>query len=255
VRVVHVHGGRYLLEKIELAGIEGELLEWSDVLVVGETPNVATRDEWYDARSRALEEVMGPAEAIPYRDRLLAQDCALDIVARDPNAEIVLWFGPELFCQAILIALLARLGDRPHVSLVAPGDIAGKPRGCTVSYLNDEELRAAFAVRAAVMPTQVAIARRVWDAWRAEDARAQLTAIAATDTSALPHIGAAIARWLEEPAKTDALVRAATAQGAKDFRAIYRAVQDAEARPWLTEEMLLDRLARPDAPRGPRSAT
>lgn len=250
MRVVHVHGGRLLLEKIEMAGIEGELLEWTDVLVFGPTPDVP-RDEWYRVRAKALEEMNGPAEAIPYEDRLLAQDCALDLAAGDPQAEIVLWFGPELFCQAILIALLARLHGRANVSLVSPGDVAGKPSGCSISYFTEEELRAAFAVRTAVGPAQTALAKRAWDAWRAPNARAALSEVLAGDTSALPHLGAAIARWLEEPAKTHALIDAALAKGIREFPALYQAMQAGEARPWLTGELLLDRLANPDAPRGP----
>jgi hypothetical protein len=252
MRVVHVHGGRLLLEKIEMAGIEGELLEWSDVLVFGPTPNVP-RDEWYEVRARALEELMGPAEAIPYEDRLLAQDCALDLAIGDANAEIVLWFGPELYCQAILIALLARLHGRANVALVSPGDIAGKPRGCSVSYMAEEELRAAFAVRAPVGPAQTALAKRAWDAWRAPNARAALSEVLAGDASAIPHVGAAIARWLEEPGRSRALIDAAIANGVREFPAIFQAVQAGEARPWMTGELLLDRLANPDAQRGPTS--
>jgi hypothetical protein len=241
--IVHIHGGSILLEKIANAGIEGDALEWCDVLVFGPTPHKSGR-EWYDVRARALEELSG--EAGPYRERLEAQDRAL--AAIDPEAEIVLWFGPELFCQTILWALLAKLAGRPRVSLISPGDLPGKPRGCTVSYLTNDELHAAFSVRAAVTPAQTQLAQTTWDAWRAPDQRAALNRLLGQDLSALPHLHAALTRWLAEPARTDQLIEAAIRKGLKDWGEIFRDVQLAEPRPWLTDTLLLHRLAKKGLP-------
>src|SRR5262249_10879701 len=125
-RIVHIHGGSVLLDRIADSGIEGDSLEWCDVFLFGPTPAGVSADEWYDLRARALEELGGPLQGVSYRDRLVAQDRALAAAADDRDAEIVLWFGPELFCQTIQIALLSRLAGRPRVSLISPGDMPGK---------------------------------------------------------------------------------------------------------------------------------
>jgi hypothetical protein len=244
-RIVHLHGGSVLLDHVAAAGIAGDALEWCDVLVFGPTPPVSG-EAWYDARARALEELRG--QPGPYRQRLIEQDRALATAAADDAAELVLWFGPELFCQTILLALLARLHGRPRVALISPGDLPGKPRGCTVSHLSADELQAAFAVRAAVTPAQTELATRAWDAWRARDQRAALTALLARDLSPLPHLGAAVERWLEEPFQTDRLIDAALARGRRDWRALFHEVQAAEPRPWLTDELFLYRLAKRGLP-------
>ena len=234
--IVHIHCGSVLLDHIATAGIEGDALEWTDVLVFGPTPRSG---DWYEVRARALVELCG--EEGPYRERLMAQDRALAQAAADPDHELVLWFGPELFCQSILIAVLARIGNRPRVSLISPGDLPGKPRGCTVSYLTADELRAAFAVRAPVLAPQFDLAARAWDAWRADDQRAALKELLEYDLSALPHLSAAIERWLAEPARTDELIRASWKKGLRDWGEIFRDVQQAEARPWLTDTLFLHR--------------
>jgi hypothetical protein len=226
-----------LLDHIAAAGIEGDTLEWCDVLVFGPTPKTTTAEEWYDLRANALEELGGPAEGIPYRARLVSQDRLLDAAIRDPDAELVLWFGPELSCQAILLALLSRLHGRPNVSLISPGDIPGKPRGCTVSFLSESELHAAFAVRAVVSAAQTGLARRIWDAWRQGALRERL----ADDLSPLPHVRDALTRYLAEPERTEDLIREARRAGLRDWRDIYRAVQAAEPRPWLTDTLFLHR--------------
>ena len=236
--IVHIHPGSVLLDHIAAADIEGDALEWSECLLFGPTP----RDgDWYEVRARALAELSG--EAGPYRQRLEAQDRALAQAAADADNELVMWFGPELFCQTNLIAVLARIGQRPRVSLISPGDLPGKPRGCTVSYLDADELRAAFAVRSPALAPQFDLAARAWDAWRADDQRKALGELLEYDLSALPHLSAAVERWLLEPARTDEVIDAALRKGVRDWNQIFREVQNAEARPWMTDQLLLHRLA------------
>jgi hypothetical protein len=125
--------------------------------------------------------------------------------------------------------------------LISPGDLPGKPRGCTVSYLSADELRAAFSVRAPAGPAQFELAARAWDAWRADDQRAALQELLEYDLSALPHLSAAIERWLAEPTRTDELIRASLNKGLRDWGEIFRDVQSAEPRPWLTDTLFLHR--------------
>jgi hypothetical protein len=249
--IVHVHGGRLLLEHIADAGLPGERLEWCDVLCDGPTPAGLAPDVWYSLRAEYHEETSGPAEGTPYRERLIAQDRAL---AQLPGGhEVVLWFGPELFCQSILLYLLAWFDGRSvaggRLSLVSPADTPGRP-GCSVSFLSAAELRAAFALRQRVGRAQTELARRAWEAFCAPDPRA-LDAMLDEDTSALPHLDATLQRHLAElPAHDSGLAESerhaleAIAAGARSFGEAFAAAQRAEARPWLTDVLFAQTLAR-----------
>src|SRR6266508_3618755 len=138
---IHVHGGSALLGKLAQAKIPGGRLEWSEVLCDGPTPAGVDTDAWYDLRADHLAASFAPHAREEVRERLVAQDRALAAMA--VSAEIVLWFGPELFCQVLLMRLAAWLHGRPaKASLVGPGDLPGRP-GCSVGQLDDAELAAA----------------------------------------------------------------------------------------------------------------
>jgi len=249
--LVHVHGGRLLLDRLAEAGVAGEFLEWCDVLCDGPTPAGLSADDWYDLRARYHEETTGPAQRIPHRDRLIAQDRALALLP-GPR-EVVLWFGPELFCQSILMYLLSWFDGRDlcgaGLALVDPGDLAGRP-GCSVSYLGPEELVAAFAARRPIGATETALASRAWQAYAAPDPSA-LADLASGDSPALPHLGAALRRHLEEfPERLSGLgaserrLLEAVAGGARGWAEVYQAMQRAEARPWMTDGIFFGRLHR-----------
>jgi hypothetical protein len=239
--VVHVHGGSALLEKLARAGVAGERLEWSEVLCDGPTP--ASADEWYDLRAAHL--------GAP-RERLVEQDRALEAAAL--SAEIVLWFGPELFCQAILLRLLAWLDGRgARASLVGPGDLPGR-RGCSVGQMDDAELYAAFAARVPVDERTTGLAARAWQAFTSAhpDALPTLLARADVDWSRLPYLNDALRRHLEERPDASGLARSERLiLESLDAPDPFAAVASREARPWLTDMLYanaLRRLASGDAP-------
>src|SRR5262245_42568833 len=101
--MLHIHGGSHLLQKLEQAGIPGDRLEWCDVLCQGPTPSGLSRDAWYALRAAYLSSDY-PDDIELTRQQLAEQDARLAEAAE--HDEVVLWFGPELFCQTILVRLL-----------------------------------------------------------------------------------------------------------------------------------------------------
>ena len=255
--MIHVHGGDILLARVRAAGLPGEYLNWCDVVCQGPTPGV-DGEAWYRLRAAFYEGLptWGSGEAPEPPNGMLSalrqQDLALDAAATAD--EVVLWFGPELFCQAILLRLLDRINDwrrRPRVTLVCPVDAPGvEPGGCTVSGLDHQGLRAAFAAREEVTGAQLEAARHAWAAFRASDPRA-LASIAAGATPWLPPLAAALERHLAElPAPrtglslTERYILESLAEGSTSPAGLWSRVNAREPRRWLTDQILGERLVQ-----------
>ena len=199
--MLHIHGGSILLEKLAQAGVPGERLEWAEVLCQGPTPRGLSDDAWYDLRAEFLTGTYGPTVNRDVRAKLVEQDQALGRAAAQD--ELVLWFGPELFCQAILVRILARLAERPpertRLSLVSVDSYPGVDdhNGCTLGALSGAQLADLFEKRAGVTTQQLALARRAWDAMTAPTPE-PLAALVREQTPALPFLNAALRRLLAE---------------------------------------------------------
>lgn len=251
--MLQVHSGSLLLEKLHRAGIPGDRLEWSDVLCQGPTPAGLAADAWYAMRAAFLTAAYGPTGNRDIRKELVAQDAAL--ARASTQDEVVLWFGPELFCQAILVHLLARLAERSRergrLSLICVGSYPGVDdhRACTLAVLSADQLADLFARRESVTPAQLAVARRAWDAWGAPTPE-PLAALAHADTSDLAFLAAALSRLLAElPDANTGLSR--TERLILDALPVTRRSLDAfvgantpEPRRWLTDAIFFDHVRR-----------
>jgi hypothetical protein len=250
--MLHTHGGSDLLDKLRAAGVPGGFLEWSEVLCDGPTPGGLAPDAWRSTRAAFLDSAYGRTDGHGALQRLVTQDRDLDLAAARED-EIVLWFGPDLFCQAILAALLDRFAANPpagRLSLICIGTYPGVDdrRSCTPAFLTSQQLRDVFAHRDPVRPRQLDLAREIWTAWRAPTPE-PLAAIATRDTTALPYLGDGVRRRLEEfPWTVDGLSRteraalAALAAAERSFGQLFEEVQRAEERSWVTDMMLMHRL-------------
>ena len=254
--MIHVHGGDILLARLRAAGVSGEYLNWCDVVCQGPTPAV-DGEAWYRLRAAFHEGLPtwetreGPEPPNGMLSALRQQDLALD--AASMADEVVLWFGPELFCQAILLRLLDRINDwprRPRVTLVCPVDAPEvEPGGCTVSGLDHQGLHAAFAAREEVTARHLSAARETWAAFRASDPR-PLASIAASGTPWLPPLAPALERHLAElPAPrtglslTERYILESLAPRSLSPAELWSQVNAREPRRWLTDQILMERLA------------
>jgi hypothetical protein len=250
--MIHIHGGSVLLETIARAGIPGDRLEWSDVLCQGPTPGGLTNDAWYDVRARFLTSAYGPGEH-DVRRSLAAQDAGLERARA--HDEIVLWFGPELFCQAIFVRLLDHFAARPptktRLALVSVDRYPGVDdrRACTLGALSGDQLRALYERRPGVTSQQLALGQRAWRAMTAPTPES-LVALLREDTSALPYLGAALRRLLAELpdatglSRTERLILDALAAGPRTGFDLFVLANEPEPRRWITDTILLANLRR-----------
>ncbi len=249
--MLHVHGGSVLLSHLQAAEIPGDRLEWGEALCVGPTPAGLAPDAWRATRAAFLAATSG---APSVSASLAAADQHLRLAAAEQD-EIVLWYGPELFCQAILIAVLDRLSQaRARLSLVSLDHYPGAAgRGCTVSYLNAAQLQEVFRSRPAVTPEQLALAQSAWRAWCSPTPE-RLAALVERNPQALPYLADALRRELEElPApgsglsRTERSILQLLGEGPREFGDLFRALGDQEERPWHTDLILLDVLRQLNA--------
>lgn len=247
MRIAHLRCGSDLLPALDAARLPGPRLVWADPLCQGPL-RLGPRDDWRDQRADFIALQSGqPLETITAA--LSAEDAALDTLDAD---ELCLWFEHDLYDQAILLHLVARLGrlTRP-LSLVCLGAWPGVPRFRGLVQIPPEGLRAAFAERTRLGATHVEAAERAWAVMTGENPLA--VHAVATDGSLAPFDFAAeaLVRWLEElPSAEDGLGRMerqaleTLAAGPLPFPTLFGRVADQEARPWIGDTMLRGQLWR-----------
>jgi hypothetical protein len=195
-RFLHVANGTSTTGTIAEAGIPGAQSIWADPLNDGPVPGGLSDDELVDVRARFLS---GPEH--PHEEVLEDLRRWRAVIADDRYDELVLWFEHDLFDQLNLIQLLswihggARLAK--PVSLVCIGSFPGRPHFKGLGELTPQELAPLLDTRQPVAAAQYALATRAWQAYRAPTPDG-LVALLGTDTSALPFLAPALARFLAE---------------------------------------------------------
>ena len=202
---------------IEAARIPGAVSIWADPLHDGPVPGNLTDGQLLEVRARHLagpedrsDVVRLKADTTHIAETIQELKAWRDVIARhDAYRELVLWYEHDLFDQLNLIQLLTWIrGAVPPaktVSLVCIDSFPGRPNFKGLGELTVEELKPLLETRQVVTGEQYGLAERAWRAFR-EPAPQPLEQLCQTDTSALPFLGASLARFLQEyPWTTDGL--------------------------------------------------
>ena len=259
--MLHLHGGDALINRLRAVGFPGDFLAWCDVLCQGPTPAGLSGEEWRQVRADFLDQAYGLADGQSNLGGLEAQDRALELAVQ--HDEVVMWFGPDFFCQTILLYLLAWFDQPDHqpgrLSLICVGQYPGVDdrRSCTPAFLSPDQLRELFDRRPAVTPREVTLARAAWAALRSSTPEA-IHDLLNQDTSALPFLAEGLHRHLSEfPERlsgidlTERRVLECVQDGPTPWPRLLPEFQQRESRSWMTDLMLLARLrdmAREPAP-------
>jgi hypothetical protein len=248
--MLHVTNGDSAGYGLREAGMRGTILPWRDVLHDGPVPAGLDLAALSEVRADFIaSRGAGPADEL--RRDFAARDATL--AAASAEDEVVLWFEHDLYDQLQLIQLLDWLADHPHprLSLVNPGEYLGMAA--------PDRLRELFAARAPVTEAQLALGRAAWEAFRGPDPH-RLEAVARGDTSALPHLGAALVRWMEELPSTviglsrteESILHTLRAMGPLTRMALYPAAHhEVEEAVWMGDSSffeIVDALAAAETP-------
>jgi hypothetical protein len=206
---LHVANGTSTTMTIEAARIPGAVSIWADPLHDGPVPGHLSDDELLEVRARHLAD---PNDAASLSETIAGlKEWRRVIAAHDAYRELVLWYEHDLFDQLNLIQLLswidAHLPRSTRVSLICIDSFPGRPTFRGLGELTTSELAPLLAIRQPVTDAQYALAGRAWRAFGQPTPEA-LDDLCRTDTSALPFLGAALGRFLQEyPWTSDGLSR------------------------------------------------
>lgn len=206
---LHVANGTSTTMTIEAAHLPGAVSIWADPLHDGPVPGNLTDDELVEVRARHLAD---PSDAASLRETIAGLKAWRRVIAaHDAYRELVLWFEHDLFDQLNLIQLLGWINvhvpRRTPVSLICIDSFPGRPAFRGLGELTASELAPLLGIRQPVTDAQYALAGRAWRAFGQPTPDA-LDDMCRTDTSALPFLGAALARFLQEyPWTSDGLSR------------------------------------------------
>jgi hypothetical protein len=197
--MLHVTNGDSAVAVLRAAGVPGEILPWNDVLHEGPVPAGLTPGQLSAMRACFIaEQAWAPLEDV-LEDFAIRDDLLRTAASGD---EVVLWFEHDLYDQLQLIQVLSLLAVSPGSAL-----LTAVVRDEYLGHATPGRLSQLFAIRAPVTDPMLAAATAAWEAFRAPDPRG-LEAMAAAGTPALPFLGPAIVRHLEQfPGTRDGLSR------------------------------------------------
>lgn len=245
--ILHITNGDIAADKMAAAGI-APVLRWRDVLHDGELLPDPTGDEFRAARvSFIVERGWAPEHFVA--SAFAARDAMLALAAKNGD-EFVLWFEADLYDQFQMLDILERLrrygvtADRISAHVV--DEWPGIARFAGLGQLSPED----FKALAAQTPDTVDLdfTGRAWAALTEVPTR--LAAIArAKIGGGLRFVPDAFARWMREfPWTSDGLtlterrVMEQLADGPASGDDLFRAIGQAETRPWLGDFSFYDRL-------------
>jgi len=247
VTLLHVTNGESAGNTLRQTALGGAVLPWQDVLHEGPVPRVA-RPELRRARAEFLSGCgwgsrRTLAASLERRDRRLVE------ALRD-GVHVVLWFEHDLYDQLQLLDALAlahETGRSPE--LIVVGSFPGRPSFAGLGELTADELETLWPARRPASPDVLEEAAAAWAAFRDPEPGA-LAEVASRDSRALPFLGPALRRLLEElPASagglsgTERRALEAVAGGARTPGAAFVAAQRLEQAPFLGDAWFYRTLA------------
>jgi len=208
---LHVANGTSVTTTLEAAGVPGARSIWADPLHEGPVPGGISDDELLEVRRRYHLAGGAPGENHPSLDPVNdMRQWRAAIAGHESYGELVLWFEHDLFDQLNLIQLLTWIREHvpafKTVSLICIDAFPGYPDFKGLGELQPGELASLLDARVPVSDAQYELAGRAWQAFR--DSSPEALDALRDDTAALPYLGDAMTRFLQEyPWTRDGLSR------------------------------------------------
>jgi len=237
--MLHITNGDSVVGTFRQVRFPGAYLAWRDVLHDGPVPETSTLSELSDVRARALAS-FGCGDYENLRAGFAQRDRALELSPK--HEEIVLWFEHDLYDQLQLLQLLDWFAGNHNgagkLSLIQIDSYPGVKPFYGLGQLSGPQLARLFPQRRPVTPPQLNHAREAWQAFRAGTPEALLQ-MAQKGSAALPFLGPALMRFLEEYpwtkdglSRTERQVLQAAAAGKRKRQDIYFESSKLEDVPW-----------------------
>jgi RNA polymerase sigma factor (sigma-70 family) len=196
--MLHITDGQSVAGTLRESAIPGEVLIYGDLMYEGPAPAGLRDEEWWDIRARFLSNT-GEFAFEEARRYLGVFEGSLSAISK--HDETVLWLDHRLSDQLILIKLLSWF-HRAHfgqsqLSLICVGRYPGMDQFVGLGQLTADQLASLADTRSRVSDAQFRLASAAWRAFISSDPSDIERAIE-RGTSALPFLGAALRRHLEQ---------------------------------------------------------
>ncbi len=240
MRLLHVMNGDASADRLRKAGVEGEILVYSELYHEGPVPAGLESEQWREIRARHFAQ-RGWAEYEGFVDRQRQMDECLESFS--DFDEVILWFEHDLYDQLLLIRHLDWFSEQDltatRLSLICIDRFPGHQPFHGLGQLSPEEHASLLGRQRPVSDSQLDLGSRAWNAFRSDDP-VRLVRITQEEAPCLPFLAAALVRHLQEfPATRDGLSRnqrqilQSLLQGAATPIRIFRACCAMEESPYL----------------------
>jgi RNA polymerase sigma factor (sigma-70 family) len=196
--MLHITDGESVAGSLRESAVIGEVRIYGDLMYEGPAPAGLRDEEWWDARARFLSNA---GEITLEEARHYLGDFENSLRSIPKHHETVLWLDHRLSDQLILVKLLSWF-RREHfghsqLSLICVGRYAGMDRFVGLGQLTADQLASLADTRSRVSNAQFGLASAAWNAFTSSDP-SDIEHVIERDTSALPFLGAAFRRHLEQ---------------------------------------------------------
>jgi len=197
---LNITNGDSAVGTLSEAGIAGKIIAWRDVLHEGPVDSSLPLDALSKQRARFISE-RGWGDFAHVSGDFAERDRVIQHL--DYFGEVVLWFEDDLYDQLQMIQLLDFFSRgsprRKKLALILVDGYIPPLSASRLKQLDD--------ARAPVTSEQFALAQRAWMAFGSDDPSG-ISRLLDENTSALPHLAAALRRHLEEfPSTANGLSR------------------------------------------------
>ena len=229
--ILNITNGDCAVEIMQKANIPGVFLPWQDVLHDGPVPEGLSLDELSEVRAKfIIERGWGTADNI--KRLFIERNNTLKSVEK--FEKVTLWFEHDLYDQLQVLQILDWLHqNRPKalLSIICVDQYLGA--------LSTEEMAALFKYEEPITENHFELSTKAWSALRSGSPE-KWCAMLKMDTTALPFLGGAVIRLLEEyPSCANGLSRTAhkaleiVLQGETHPARVFACYQESEQRIFL----------------------
>ncbi len=214
---IHVLPGDSLVEQFKKTGIDGRMIVFREVLMVGPL-DAETPFEFWDQRGRFILAEYGEDE-IEYHERVADELEKLEDV--DQRDEVILWFEYELHCSVNLWFCLSRLSSTvARVYRVEPAVLRSEDRWKGFGQMDAADLKTCFAARKHMTPDEMALGASLWDAYRKNDIE-QLRKLSSANSDRFPYLKEVCEAAIVRDTKPLEILTEIKSEGVSEFTDIF----------------------------------
>ena len=222
-KTLHVRCGSDIQNKLAIAGLCGDFLEFTDPYCQGPVPLDTDKSQFLNTRATFISQAYG----ITFKDARSRLEREYSQLYRSHEYErVVLWFEHDSYDQLILARILHHIWKNQsfpqRLELICIDSFPGIQRFVGLGQLSSEALRLLWERRRPITRDRLELGHQVWQALSAESPQG-LMQIVNTQTPELPSMARALRRHLQELPWIDnglSLTQQLTLEILKDFKAI-----------------------------------